>query len=213
MHKIKIRLFMYFFGLFIMTMGIALSVKSNLGVSPVSSIPYTMTCVWGLEMGLATIIFHVVLVLLQILILRRKFQLKNLLQILIGVLFGYCTTFSNWCMSFVPDTSNLAVRIGMILLSVVLVAVGLFFYVPADIVPLAGEGFIKTMSDTLDKKFSSMKIAFDVSMVAISLILCIILIHSLGSVGIGTVLAAVLVGITLKFINRFFGNWRNQVLA
>ena len=42
---------MYFIGLFIMTIGIALSVKSNLGVSPVSSIPYTITCVWGIEMG------------------------------------------------------------------------------------------------------------------------------------------------------------------
>ena len=42
---------MYFIGLFVMTIGIALSVKSNLGVSPVSSIPYTMTCVWGIEMG------------------------------------------------------------------------------------------------------------------------------------------------------------------
>ena len=46
---------MYLIGLFIMTAGIAVSVKSNLGVSPVSSIPYTMTCVWGIEMGKATI--------------------------------------------------------------------------------------------------------------------------------------------------------------
>lgn len=37
------RLSMYLVGLFIMTIGIALSVKSNLGVSPVSSIPYSMT--------------------------------------------------------------------------------------------------------------------------------------------------------------------------
>ena len=46
---------MYFIGLFVMTIGIALSVKSNLGVSPVSSIPYTMTCVWGIEMDKASI--------------------------------------------------------------------------------------------------------------------------------------------------------------
>ena len=49
--NMKIRLPMYFIGLFIMTIGIALSVKSNLGVSPVSSIPYTMTCIWGIEMS------------------------------------------------------------------------------------------------------------------------------------------------------------------
>ena len=53
---------MYFVGLFLMTIGIAISVKSNLGVSPVSSIPYTMTCVWGIEMGKATILFHTIIV-------------------------------------------------------------------------------------------------------------------------------------------------------
>lgn len=64
MKKLKIRLPVYFVGLFIMTIGVALSVKSNLGVSPVSTIPYTMTCVWGIEMGNATIIFHGILVLI-----------------------------------------------------------------------------------------------------------------------------------------------------
>ena len=66
------RLICYFVGLFIMTAGIAISVKSNLGVSPVSSIPYTVTRCWGLEMGKATILFHCVLVLIQVLILRKK---------------------------------------------------------------------------------------------------------------------------------------------
>lgn len=87
---------MYFIGLFVMTIGIALSVKSNLGVSPVSSIPYTITCVWGIEMGKATILFHIVLVLIQILVLRKNFKPVQLLQVLIGVVFGYFTTFCNY---------------------------------------------------------------------------------------------------------------------
>ena len=82
--KLGIRLLYYFGGFFVMTIGIALSVKSNLGVSPVSSIPYTMTCVWGIEMGVATVIFHVILVILQMLLMRRRFEFKNLLQIPVG---------------------------------------------------------------------------------------------------------------------------------
>ena len=54
--NIAVRCIIYFFGLLIMTLGVAVSVKSDLGVSPVSSIPYTMTCVWGIEMGKATIV-------------------------------------------------------------------------------------------------------------------------------------------------------------
>ena len=106
MKNMKVRIPMYFVGLFIMTIGIALSVKSNLGVSPVSSIPYTMTCVWGIEMGKATIIFHAALVLIQIIILRKNFKPINLLQIVVGVVFGYFTTFCNYLATFLPSTDS-----------------------------------------------------------------------------------------------------------
>lgn len=79
--NIKIRLVVYLISLFIMTLGISMSVKSNLGVSPVSSIPYTITCITGLEMGKATILFHIVLVALQFVILRGAFQIKSLLRL------------------------------------------------------------------------------------------------------------------------------------
>lgn len=60
-----------------MTIGIAFSIKSNLGVSPVSTIPYTLTVVWHVEIGLATIIFHCFLVILQIILLRKSFEIKK----------------------------------------------------------------------------------------------------------------------------------------
>jgi uncharacterized membrane protein YczE len=204
---------MYFSGLLIMTMGVALSVKSNLGVSPVSSIPYTMTCVWGIEMGQATILFHAALVLIQIIILRKKFKIKNLLQILIGVVFGYFTTFCNYLVSFLPTPENLAIRLGMLLVSVVLVAIGLFFYVPANIMPLAGEGTMLVFANITHKEFSKVKICFDVSMVVISLTTCLIALHKLGSVGLGTVIAAVLVGVVLGFITKLFSAKRDKLLG
>lgn len=55
--KIGIRLLFYFGGLIIMTLGVAISVKSNLGVTPISSVPYTMTVVTGMDLGIATMIF------------------------------------------------------------------------------------------------------------------------------------------------------------
>ncbi len=97
--NICIRIVFYLMGFLIMTMGVALSVKSNLGVSPVSSIPYTITCVWGMEMGRATVVFHCVLVLIQIIILRKKFKIKNLLQVPVGILFGSFTTLCNYLVS------------------------------------------------------------------------------------------------------------------
>lgn len=213
MKNMKVRIPMYFVGLFIMTIGIALSVKSNLGVSPVSSIPYTMTCVWGIEMGKATIIFHAALVLIQILILRKRFKPINLLQVVVGIGFGYFTTFCNYLATFLPSTDNIAMRIVLMLVSTVFIAVGIFFYLPANLIPLAGEGVMQAVSDVTKIEFSKVKIGFDCSMVIISVITCLICIHSLGSVGVGTVIAAFLVGFNLGRVNKAFGAKRDKLLG
>ena len=204
---------LYFAGFFVMTLGIAISVKSDLGVSPVSSIPYTITCVFGIEMGKDTILFHIGLVLLQILVLRKAFQAKNLLQVVVGVIFGYFTTFCNYLMTFLPDPHNLLVRLGMMLISVFLIAFGIFLYVPTDIMPLAGEGAMLAISQVSGVAFSTVKIIFDCSMVAISLVTCLVMLHALGSVGVGTVAAAVLVGTALKGITKVLGKQRDAWLG
>ncbi|MDE7363647.1 MAG: hypothetical protein K2N27_01975 [Ruminococcus sp.] len=198
------RLICYFVGLFIMTIGIALSVKSDLGVSPVSSIPYTLTVCCGIEMGKATIMFHCVLIVIQILILRKNFRLKSLLQLPVGIVFGYFTTLCNSLADRLPSTDNFFIRICMILISVILVAIGIFLYLPADIMPLAGEGVMQAVSDVLKIEFAKIKVAFDVTMVIVSLITCLIVLHTLGSVGIGTVIASLLVGIVLGQIKKLW---------
>lgn len=207
------RLIMYFLGLFTMTIGVALSVKSNLGVSPVSSIPYTMTCIWGIEMGKATIIFHCFLVLLQMILLRRNFKPVNLLQVLVGIVFGYFTTFCNWGVSFLPTPENLVIRLLMMLISTVIIAFGIFMYLPPNIMPLAGEGAMKAVSDVTGIAFPKVKVGFDITMVVISLISCLIFIKGLGSVGIGTIIAAFLVGSILNVIENVLGNYRDKWLG
>lgn len=213
MKHLKVRIPMYFIGLFVMTIGIALSVKSNLGVSPVSSIPYTMTCVWGIEMGKATILFHIILVLIQILLLRKKFKPVQLLQVVIGVVFGYFTTFCNYMVSFLPTPENLGIRIIMVLASTVFVAFGIFLYLPADLIPLAGEGCMQAVSSVTHIEFSKVKIGFDCTMVLVSTITCLTVLHNLGSVGAGTIIAAILVGTLVGIINRAFGKQRDKLLG
>lgn len=207
------RLIMYFLGLFTMTIGVALSVKSNLGVSPVSSIPYTMTCIWGIEMGKATIIFHCFLVLLQMILLRRNFKPINLLQVLVGIVFGYFTTFCNWGVSFLPTPENLVIRLLIMLISTVIIAFGIFMYLPPNIMPLAGEGAMKAVSDVTGITFPKVKVGFDITMVVISLISCLIFIKGLGSVGTGTIVAAFLVGSILNVIENVLGNYRDKWLG
>jgi uncharacterized membrane protein YczE len=204
------RLTAYIIGLFIMTIGISFSVKADLGVSPVSSIPYTITLITGLEMGKATIVFHIFLIILQIIILKKDFKPKNLLQIVAAIIFGYFTTFSNNLMSFIPKSDNIIIKSIFLPISIVFVAFGIFLYLPADIVPLAGEGVMQAVSYKTNIEFPKIKVTFDTVMVIISFISCLIIIHSAGSVGIGTVISAFLVGITIKLINKIHDKIKKQ---
>lgn len=49
-------------------------------------------------------------------------------------------------------------------------------------------------------------------MVTISLISCLLTLRRLGSVGVGTIIAAVLVGTVLGFVTRLFGVKRDVIL-
>ena len=213
MNKSIVRRFiMYIAGLFSVTVGIAISVKSNLGVSPASSVPYTMTCIWGIEMGKATILYHTGLVLVQVALLRKKFKPINFLQIVAGIVFGYFTTFCNWAVSFLPTPENLVLRLAMSLISTVFIAFGIFLYMPANIMPLAAEGLSKAIADVTGITFSKAKVFIDVSAVTLSLVCCLIILKGIGSVGVGTVLAAFLVGTVVGYLTKWFGKKRDKWL-
>lgn len=59
----------------------SLITKASLGTSPISSIPYVLSLNFAFTLGNFTIFFSVLLILLQILILRKNFKLENVLQI------------------------------------------------------------------------------------------------------------------------------------
>ncbi|MDD3412939.1 MAG: hypothetical protein PHY47_02965 [Lachnospiraceae bacterium] len=98
------------------------------------------------------------------------------------------------------------------LLSTVFVALGVFLYVPAGFIPLAPEGFLLAASRLTKIKFSTVKVVCDIAMVIISFFTCLAAIHSLGSVGIGTIVAAVLVGTEVKLMTKYWGESRDKIL-
>ncbi len=201
----KNKAIMYLTGLFIIAIGASLSVKSDLGVSPVTTVPYTVTYIWNVDMGITTFLFHLLLVLIEFLMLRKNFKLTNLLQVVVGIVFGLFTSLCNYLVFLIPFPDTMAVRIILLVLSIFAVAVGLFFYVPAEIMPMAVEGLMLVISEVLKVKFSTVKIVLDIAFSLISLAICLIAVHVMGSVGVGTIVSAVTTGLILKLLNRWFG--------
>ena len=86
--KKYMRYVLYLISLFIISLGAAISIKANLGTSPLICIPYVSSLITNLSVGTTTFIFGFVLVALQIIILRGDFEKRQYLQIVMGTIFG-----------------------------------------------------------------------------------------------------------------------------
>lgn len=188
-------------GLFIMAFGVSFSIKGNLGTSPISSLPYVTGQISGLTVGTTTIALHCVLIVLQILILRKRYEWIQLLQLPIAILFGVMTDFAVDALALLHPSGYLQQWL-LCGTGIVLVAVGVSFEVTANVITLAGEGFVLAVCRVCPIKFGTMKVIFDVSLVVISCILSLLFLHGIYGVREGTVAAAILVGTISRQINR-----------
>lgn len=199
MNKLK-RYIIFLVGLFVNSLGVSLITKANLGTSPISSIPYVLSLNFPLTLGNFTIIFSILLIILQLFILRKNFKLEHLLQIPISILFGYFIDLTMLLFSFVNPTAYIA-KLIYLLIGCVILGFGVYMEVLADVAMLPGESFVRAIVQTWHREFGSTKVCFDVSMAVIAAVLSFILAHRLDGVREGTVIAALLVG----FLARQFG--------
>ncbi len=187
-------------GLFFSALGVAFTKRAELGVSPISSVANVMSCKFtALSIGIWLIIWNCVLILGQVIILRRDFKLIQLLQIPLSLLFGYFTDFGMWCVSFIP-ANTYPVRLVMSVGGVIILGFGISLSVIANVIMNSGEAFVKAISDKFRKNFGNVKIVFDVSCVVTALLLSVILFDfSIVGTREGTVIAALCTGIAVKF--------------
>lgn len=196
------RIMLYVLGIFILALGVSFSVKSNLGVSPVSVLPYVLSLIFELDMGLTTAGLFTLYVLLQAALLGRRFQIKNLLQILVGVLFGSFVSITNRILFFdMPDLYPL--RLLFIAISIVLVASGVTLILAADIMCMPPEGVMMAIQHHRPHwKFSRIKVGFDCTAVSIAILLSFLFLGGLQGAREGTILSAVLVGVVMGQLRK-----------
>lgn len=181
-------------GLFILAVGIVFSIKANIGVSPVSSMAYSITLITAVDMGIVTVVWQCAMVLIQLAVYRKDFPKKDWLQVPVGVVFGSFTSLALALMAFIPISTNIFLSIFYDIISIVVIALGICLYVRADIVAQANEGVVAMMADKLNMDFSQAKIRFDILMAVLSGVLCLTFTKSWGSIGIGTIASAFLIG-------------------
>lgn len=199
-------------GLFFAALGVAVTKKGELGVSPISSVANIMSIKFtALSLGNWLIIWNCVLILGQIVILRRKFQLIQLLQIPLSFLFGYFTDLGTWLISFF-NADMYAVRLLCVVIGTLVLAFGITLTVTANTIMNSGEAFVKAVSDTIHKDFGNIKICFDIFCVASSILLSLIFFHAIKGTREGTVIAALCTGLAVKLWMKLLKNKIEKLL-
>ena len=199
-----LRYSMLIIGVAIMSLGIALSIKSDLGTTSISAIPYVLSL--GLPIitvGEYTIIFNLLLVVLQFVILK-KFEVKLFSQMIICFIFGYFIDFMVWAIGFLAPASYLE-RWIVCLLGCFVLAFGILIEMKSDITMLPGDAAIGVIADAIKMEYGRFKPIFDSTLVIIAALLSLYFFGYLLGVREGTIAAAIFVGMILKFYQDHLG--------
>ena len=153
MEKIK-RYSIFILGLFINSLGVSLITKADLGTSPISAVPYVLSLKFPMTLGQFTILFSILLILIQLIILKKNFKLEHSLQIPISVLFGYFIDLTMFLLSFVePD--YYPYKIIYLLIGCLILGFGVYMEVLADVAMLPGESFVRAIVMTWKTRFGT----------------------------------------------------------
>lgn len=177
------------------------SIKAALGISPISSVPYVTSHISGLSVGQTTIIINIIFILLQIVLLRKNYDLFQLFQILALVLFGIMIDFSQYLIRNITY-SNYFQQWGLCILGILLLGLGVSLEIMAKLVTTPGEGVVLAICKVFSVKFGNIKIAFDVVLVLISITTVMLFVGHLEGVREGTIAGAILVGFTAKQLSK-----------
>lgn len=196
---------LFLIGLFIASMGVALSTKAGLGTSPVAAVPYsisllnhTLTFGWWLNL------WSVLQIVVQIALLRKKCKpVEIIIQTVLALVYGYLTDFSCILISGIQANSYV-IRFGLMILSCFVLGLGIWIQFKGNVAMLPGEAMNRAISEVTGKRYENIKIFFDVLYIIAAAVIGFLFIGKLEGVREGSIIAALSVGNIIKIYNRLF---------
>lgn len=206
------------FSLYLMTLGVVLCIRSDLGCGVNSSLPFSLSIAGeqglapALTIGEYTIIQNIIFVTLQILILRRRFEIVQLFQLLIGWVFGRLMDLNMFLTAGLVCNGLLECAVVQIV-GCTIMAVGIAFEVRCGSVTMPGEGLPVAISQVTGKSFPTIKIYIDVLLVVLAVASCYLFFGAWqwNIIGVGTLFAMIYAGVVVKLVGNHL-NWFDRLL-
>ena len=195
------RFFVYILGFFITAFAIALAINAALGVSPLNAFPYALSLATGIYLGACVAALFSVLVLLQILILRRDYKPIQLTQLLGSFVFGFFVEFARFLLGDFSIPTYFG-QLTLLAMSIACFAVGISLYMSARLVPLPPAGLILAITQKTKLRFHQVNIMLDSTCVLIGITFSLIALGGIYGAREGTLFSAILIGKTMPYAQR-----------
>ena len=232
--QLRFRALFYLLGLLVLALGLTLNTKVGLGVSPIISVSFSVSTIWGFNFGNTTLALYALFVIAQIALHLFQYRrssagpegeqlapskridlrtalLLDALQFPLSLIF---TRVLNLFSSWIPDLQrayagafpgSLAGRLLFLCLAIALTGVGAAASLNMRLVPNPGDGIVQAIADTVGKGVGFTKNCFDVCNISVTLAISFAFAGRLTGVGVGTVVAVVGVGRVIAAFNHVFG--------
>lgn len=205
MDRKRLQILVYVVGMFILAIGLTLNTKANLGVSPIISVPYSISQITGLNFGDLTFVVYAIFVVVQIIIHIRlknhKRIVSDILQLPLSLIF---TRLLNIFSTYIPTAQNLGIRFIVLTLAIICTGVGAAMSLSMQLVPNPGDGIVQSLAEGFNKSVGLTKNLFDCFNLCITLCISIFIAHQIVGVGIGTVIAVLGVGRVIALFHHIF---------
>ncbi|QKF82784.1 cytidylate kinase family protein [Halarcobacter ebronensis] len=194
------KLIIFTIGLFIMALGVSLSIKADIGVSPISCVPYVYSLGLPLTVGELTILLNIFFIMLQIAVARKNYNIFQLVQLPAVIVFGYCIDITMYFITNLIPT-NYIEQLLLCIIACITLAFGIFLLVKTRLTYLPIEGLVIVLVQTFKLEFGKVKISIDSTMVIVGVLSSFVLLNSLQGIREGSIIAALTVGVLIKFYN------------
>lgn len=192
------RYFLFICGLFFVAFGISCGVKSMIGTSPISSIPYIFSMQYSTSLGMFVFSVNMLFLLGQILILQRQFQYIQFLQIPMTVIFSLFIDLTMFLLDSVPLGSYIS-ELCITLLGSCSLALGVALEVIAHVIVLPAEGIVTAIVTRWKFNFGHTKTMFDMSLVLIAILFSLLYFDEILGIREGTLISALITGSIANF--------------
>ena len=202
MKKPILRWSVYLLGLFSLAFGISLSIKANLGTSPISSVAYCISSIWGLNLGVMNFLVYASFVAAQFILRGKNCRIYDLLQLVVSVVFSWAMDKLVGIIPYDSTTHGLWGNLLLMLVAIVFIGIGVSCSLNMRLVPNPGEGIVQALSEKTGWSQGLTKNVFDIGCACVTTAISLIFGGKLIGVGVGTVAAMLGVGRVVALFNH-----------